>query len=408
MNMLQIELPENREPWLLPLSERVGMVAKAHAQGRRINLLLYDHADTSTFRYRCYNLMQWTKQSEKWQCVYFYRDELDTVRQLLGRVQLLTFVRLQWFCELENLVYLARARHIPIVYDTDDCIFDLNLLPLLANSIDIQFSLPGQYEYWFAYVARNGFTAERAQMYSASNDYLGQKLEKKFAQPYYVVRNTLNQEQLDVSRLCRRQKRLLNRMQSPKEGEKRGFIIGYFSGSPSHNNDLAIIAPELASFLDRFRHSKLMIVGFMDFPQVLQTAMTRGQIITYPLTDFLTLQTMVASVEVNIVPLQENTFTNCKSELKFFEAGAVGTLTVASPIYTYRNSIRHGENGYLCEPGQWYDTLIYIYQNWEEQERVIEQAYIDSIEQYSGERVIREMEDSFDRCLKREQEKLEA
>ena len=404
MNLLQIELPANREPWLISLGERVKMVAKAYAQGRKVNLLLYDHADTSTFRYRCYNLMQWTQQSEKWQCVYFYRDELDTVCQLLGKIQLLTFVRLQWFCELENLVYQARARSIPIVYDTDDCIFDLNLLPLLANSIDIQFSIPGQYEYWFAYVARNGFTAKRAQMYSASNDYLGKKLEKKFAKPYYVVRNTLNQEQLDVSRLCRIQKRLLNQMQSDKESDERAFTIGYFSGSPSHNNDLAMVAPELALFLDRFRHAKLMVVGFMDFPQVLQPAMARGQIITYPLTDFLTLQTMVASVEVNIVPLLENTFTNCKSELKFFEAGAVRTLTVASPIYTYRNSIQHGVNGYLCEPGQWYDTLTDIYLKREKQQEIIEQAYLDSIERYSGEQVIQEMEDAFEICLRREQQ----
>ena len=42
------------------------------------------------------------------------------------------------------------------------------------------------------------------------------------------------------------------------------------------------------------------------------------------------LQRSIAEVEVNIAPLQHHVFTACKSELKYFEAAAVGTWTVAS------------------------------------------------------------------------------
>jgi len=36
-------------------------------------------------------------------------------------------------------------------------------------------------------------------------------------------------------------------------------------------------------------------------------------------------------VEIVIAPLQENVFTNCKSELKYFEAAIVGTIPSYSP-----------------------------------------------------------------------------
>ena len=57
------------------------------------------------------------------------------------------------------------------------------------------------------------------------------------------------------------------------------------------------------------------------------------------------------------MPLQYNAFTNCKSELKYFEAAVVGTQTIASPMFTYARAIRHGENGYLAQAHQWADRI---------------------------------------------------
>jgi glycosyltransferase involved in cell wall biosynthesis len=62
---------------------------------------------------------------------------------------------------------------------------------------------------------------------------------------------------------------------------------------------------------------------------------------------------MIAEVEINIAPLQDNSFTNCKSELKFFEAAICGTLTLASPTVSFRNSIAHGKTGFLVPSHAW-------------------------------------------------------
>ena len=68
-------------------------------------------------------------------------------------------------------------------------------------------------------------------------------------------------------------------------------------------------------------------------------------------------------MDVNIVPLVENEFTNCKSELKFFEASIVGTLTCAAPTFVYRKIIKDGKNGYICRRGEWYNTIKNLYEN---------------------------------------------
>jgi hypothetical protein len=78
----------------------------------------------------------------------------------------------------------------------------------------------------------------------------------------------------------------------------------------------------------------------------------------HPFVDFIALQALIADVDFNLVPLQTNEFTHCKSELKYVDAANVGTLTIASPTYAYAQAIRHGENGYLAADDQWQAVLL--------------------------------------------------
>jgi Glycosyl transferases group 1 len=99
----------------------------------------------------------------------------------------------------------------------------------------------------------------------------------------------------------------------------------------------------------------LRVVGFFNPGPELRRY--RDRIEFYPLQDFLNLQRLIAEVEINIAPLQDNTFTNCKSELKFFEAAICGTLTLATPTFSFRNSIAHGKTGFLVPSHAWDPAL---------------------------------------------------
>ena len=128
-------------------------------------------------------------------------------------------------------------------------------------------------------------------------------------------------------------------------------MVGYFSGSPTHTRDFAIAAPALAHLLGTDPDVRVRVVGYLDETGPLRQFKDRVEIL--PHMNYLHLQRAIAEVEVNIAPLQENAFTNCKSELKFFEAAAVGTWTIASPTSTFRAAIDDGRSGRLARAHEW-------------------------------------------------------
>jgi len=131
--------------------------------------------------------------------------------------------------------------------------------------------------------------------------------------------------------------------------------IGYFSGTPTHKRDFDVVAPALASVLAKYDYIRVLIVGYLTLPTALERY--KNRIDVFPLHDFINLQRVVSLVEINIVPLVDNVFTNCKSELKYFEAAAVGTLTISSPTSTYAAAITHGVNGWLSSSIEWESLL---------------------------------------------------
>lgn len=381
----------DREPWMVPLNERLSLIKGARKCGKKVHVMIYDEPDTSIFRYRCYNTFQWSKESEKWQCVYFFRKEIDALLLVIDEIDLITLVRLGWSMELDRLVTKVRSVKIPMLYDVDDLVFDLSKLVVLGAALALDMNDRYTYEKWFSYVAHNEYTASQVMGYSVTNHFLGRRISDKFRGEFCVVPNSLNMEQLRVAEKCRKIKAKL------KENSAWGkeFIIGYFSGSPTHQQDFDLISGELKRFLDEHHDAKLLVVGFMKLSEILKEAAERGQIVFRPFTDFIELEMYIAGADVNLVPLQVGEFADCKSELKFFEAAVVDTLTVASPTYAYKSCIRDGENGYLCEKGQWYERLTYIYQNRDSLDSVAYKARTECIENYSGKNFIGKMEEAY-------------
>lgn len=367
---------QNREPWKISLEERVRSFIAAASAGRRTAIMLYHHADTSTFRYRCYNVYQATDKGP-WRSVYFFLDELETVEKLLPKCSLLVLTRTKWSYALNNTVQHAKKIGIPVLYDVDDLVCNIHYLPLLTNTLNVHFGSEVDYDFWFAYISRNEAAAELADGFITTNDFLGHKLSERFNKPYQVIINSLNHEQLEISEKCRMRKTTAESM--------KPFTIGYFSGTPSHINDFRMVYMELLALLEENPDMVLQVVGFMEFPYEMASLIEKGRIKFTPLVDFLELQRLIAEVDVNIVPLVKNSFTNCKSELKFVEAAAVDTITLATPTYTYEHAIHHGDTGFLCQQGEWYDKILEVYKNPKEASQMAKRARENCLKAYSGQ-----------------------
>lgn len=376
MYKVKCNLPGNREPWKISLETRIPTVISAANQGRKVAVMVYREADTSTFRYRCYNVFQITQTGE-WQSVYFFLNELEWVEKLLDTCNLLILSRIKWSYPLNELIRSAKKRSIPVLFDVDDLICHISYLPLLTNTLNVHFGSEGDYDFWFADIARHQAIASQVDGFITTNPFLGQKLSGIFNKPYQVIMNSLNVEQLDVSKTCRERKKYASPLMP--------FTIGYFSGTPSHINDFRMVYQELMQLLEDYPEMELQVVGFMDFSKEMQELIQKKRVHFSPLVDFMELQRLIAQVDVNIVPLVQNIFTNCKSELKFFEAAAVDTVTVATPTYTYANSIQHRETGFLCTQGEWYDTIAELYNDAEQRNHIAKQAESYCLAKYAGE-----------------------
>ena len=123
-----------------------------------------------------------------------------------------------------------------------------------------------------------------------------------------------------------------------------------------------------------------MLVGYIEPGPAL--AGFTDRIVRAPFQDFINLQRLIGSVEFNLMPLQANVFTDCKSELKYFEAAAVGTLSIASPSANYRRAVQHGSLGYIARAHEWERVLMQAMQDGERYTEIACRARDDALARY--------------------------
>lgn len=376
------------EPWKISLVKRCSILHKYVQEKRKISVIIYEQADTSTFRYRAFNIFQAMDQNNEWGCMFFFLNELDVVERNIKYVDLLIISRVRWFIELDKFLHTYKKTGKKIIFDVDDLVFDLNKIPVLGNTLNVGFKDEADYNYWFTYIGRLQYTASLADAFITTNDYLGDKLQKKFHKPYAIIRNFLNRQQKQASEEC-----LLH------ANDHKGFRIGYFSGTPSHINDFRVVYHEIMALLEKYSDIFLDVVGFMEFPEEAKKYIDSGRITFTSLVDFVKLQTLIANVDVNIVPLVNNIFTNCKSELKYFEAGIVNVITCATPTFTYKECINDGINGFLCKNGEWYKRIEAIYLNNVDLEKIKKSAYNDSYNKYYGDNTTKMIIQAYEKLM---------
>jgi glycosyltransferase involved in cell wall biosynthesis len=300
-------------------------------------------------------MCQSLSNSSIWVGSYFFEDELHLLNDYIDNVDIFIFGRTRWSVVIDDFVNKIKKRSIPIGFDTDDLVFDVEKIPLIMNTLNIDFNNPENYSYWFSYVSRLWLMGKKCDFFVGTNEFLCKRIADSFKKPVFIVNNFLNEEQIRVSA------NLFTR-KNKKNGHKKKFKVGYFSGTPSHINDFKEISGELIKLLNDCPNMIVDVAGYMEFPDSMKELASKGRVIHSPFVDFLTLQEKISEVDVNIIPLVENEFTNCKSELKFFEAAVVGTVTCATPTYVYRENIIDGENGFLCGNSDWYPVIKNIYE----------------------------------------------
>ncbi len=310
---------------------------------------------------------------------WFTHEDSNFFESFIDRADALVICRTKYDSVVATMIARGKARGIPVLFDIDDLVFDPEYVHLIMDALALPSGAQKGWNSWFAYVGRLGATLRLCDRVIVTNQYLADRVSAMLpALQTRIVPNFLNRGQQEAS-----QKIWSLKCRSRFASDGR-VNIGYFSGTPTHARDFAIAAPALARLLEQDRRLTLRAVGFLEPKGPL--AKHKDRIEFYPLQDFLNLQRLIGEVEISIAPLQDNAFTNAKSELKYFEAGVVGTVSVASPTFAFRAAIRDGENGFLSCGNEWEKKLseaISSFRDPSRYVRMLEQAYKHATEAYS-------------------------
>ena len=83
----------------------------------------------------------------------------------------------------------------------------------------------------------------------------------------------------------------------------------------------------------------------------------------------------LAGVDINLFPLEDTEFNQGKSEIKFSEAGLLGTVSLVSSVGDMAEIIRDGENGFLVgAKEEWKEKLQGLIDNSDLRDRVGQNA----------------------------------
>lgn len=265
-------------------------------------------------------------------------------------------------------IKIAKDLNKRVLYDIDDLVIDTKYTDSIPAVQKMNRDERALYDDG---VVRMGATLKLCEAGITTTQGLQQEM-LRFVPDVYINRNCASEEMMGISE---------NVCNAMKQRDIKNVVIGYFSGSLTHNADFELIKEQVIRILDENSNVKLLVMGELELPQDLRKY--RKQIIQKPFMDWRKLPEIIGMVDINLAPLEDSTFNRAKSENKWVEAALVNVVTVASKTGAFCEAIKHGETGYLCEDHEWYDTLTMLIGNRDLRNRVAHQARVFCKRHYS-------------------------
>jgi hypothetical protein len=289
---------------------------------------------TASCRYRIGNLCELLSGAD-----IVVKRELP--RQIRARVATVCVIRPLVTPRLLDELAALRERGVRLVADFDDLLFAgrVSGLPGSVGGATSPAVLDARLKgYAAALTAFDAFTV-------STRPLRDQILQRVPAAKVAVVPNALSEAWV-------RQGRALYDAFQPGDP----LTIRYFAGSPSHDEDFAVVAEPIRRFLIDHPKVRLELVGpiragLSTFPE--------GRAAFLPSVPYEALPMLIAKSWVNIAPLCSSEYAEGKSALKLLEAAAFGCPTLASANDDVRRHHAQGAPVRLCETAEdWQRELL--------------------------------------------------
>ncbi|MBN1331486.1 glycosyltransferase [Candidatus Dojkabacteria bacterium] len=233
----------------------------------------------------------------------------------------------------------ARQRGIKTIFSVDDFVYRRDLIENLDYTKAL-FSEDAE----LLLKRADGMLALMQEVDAgiASTKYLAEDMKKHIQGEVFVNRNGI----LDEKR---------KRLKLKAENQK--IILGYFSGSETHDRDFEIIWPAVKNILEEDENFELWLGGRID-KRKFATGSLSSRIKHLPFMSREKYMETLAGIDINLLPLENTEFNRGKSEIKFLEAALCEVPTVASAVGDLASVIKNMETGMIVESSEkWYEVL---------------------------------------------------
>lgn len=235
-----------------------------------------------------------------------------------------------------------------VLFDTDDLVYD----PTYITQTDFYKKMNVLEKKLYEHGVGGEILSDPAvRVCTTTTSYLADRLREK-GKKVFIVRNKLSKEDVEWT----------NKRQVTSD-KRQGIRIGYFSGTATHNKDFETVSGALFRILGKYPNVQLVVAGPLVLPDRFFEFSDRVDRI--PFSDRRKHFENIASVDINLAPLViGDPFCESKSELKWFEAGAVGVPTVAAATQTFREAITDGVDGFVASSEEeWFVKLSRLVEN---------------------------------------------
>lgn len=268
---------------------------------------------------------------------------------------------------VSEFIKKAKKNNKTVFYDIDDLVFDKEYTKTIkyVNNMSKEDK-----ELYYDGVKRMGATLKLCDYATTTTETLAKELNK-YVKETYINKNVASERMCELS------------MNAIKEvvRDKNKVVLGYLSGSITHNPDFELIMPCIEKIMEKYDNVYLKVVGILDIPEKLNKY--KNRIISTPFLNWEELPKLIASLDINLAPLEDSLFNRAKSENKWTEASLVKVPTIASNVGAFK-IINDEIDGILVENtiAEWFKKLENLVVNEEFRKKIGENAYERALKNY--------------------------
>ncbi len=272
------------------------------------------------------------------------------------------FYRVPWISPFEKYFAEIRRKNKVSVFAVDDLVIDTKYTDQIPVVQEMEAEDRALYDEG---VLRHKKVMEACDYAVTTTEELADELRGyKNLKEVFVDRNSMSEEMAYHS----------NKAVDEVERDTDKIVVGYFSGTSTHNEDFQMVSPALIRLLEEDDRVHVKLAGRIDAPESLKDYADR--LIFTPYVDWRKLPFELRQCDIILAPLVDTLFNRAKSEIKWSEAALAGVPVVASDIGAFHKSINDRHTGILVENTEeaWYEGIKLLIEDNDLRSRVAKES----------------------------------